>query len=279
VPGMGTVWHTDGPAVSGSGALDSGWYPLPPAAGTPAPPGDPRPGATDVVVPVLARPDPDLAIRAGVRLEIATGPIGAPTSVTREKIGLSPVADERTWQEIPISLVGRPGPPTAVRVVDDNPSGVLAVAQPWLGGARPVRELLAPADGTPVPVRADQMTSAFWPCVDQQFVTDGIAPPTRYRMVAGEDLGEKYTGLWTDNTLGGVWRGEDLEVTYVRLPTSVPVGGPATRPWGAVDLVVPDLPTGGTALDPGATTRSGWARLPTIARESYADVPFQGADG
>jgi hypothetical protein len=157
---------------------------------------------------------------------------------------------------------------------------VLAVAQPWIGGARPVRELLAPgADGAPVPVRADQMTSAFWPCVDQQFVADGIAPPTRYRMQAGEDLGEKYTGLWTDNTLGGVWRGEDLEATYVRLPTSVPAGGPAARPWGSVDVVVPDLPTDGTALEPGTTTRSGLARWPTIARESYADVAFQGADG
>jgi Mycobacterial cell wall arabinan synthesis protein/EmbC C-terminal domain len=278
VPGLGTVWHTDGPAVSGSGALDSGWYPLPPSAGIPAPAGDPRPGATDVVVPVLARPDHDLAIRAGVRLEIATGPVGAPTSVTSEKIGLSPVADERTWQQIPISLVGRPGHPTAVRVVADSPSGVLAVAQPWIGGARPLGEVLAPADAAPVPVRADQMTSAFWPCVDQQFVTDGIAPPTRYRMQAGEDLGEKYTGLWTDNTLGGVWRGEDLESTYVRLPTSVPAGGPATRPWGSVDLVVHDLPTGGTALEPGTTTRSGLARLPTIARESYAGVAFQGAD-
>jgi hypothetical protein len=280
VPGLGTVWHTDGPAVSGSGSLDSGWYPLPPDAGRPAAAGDPSPGATDVVVPVLARPDHDLAIRAGVRLEIATGPVGAPTSVTSEKIGLSPVADERTWQEIPISLVGRPGPPTAVRVVAGSPSGVLAVAQPWIGGARPVRELLAPgADGAPVPVRADQMTSAFWPCVDQQFVADGIAPPTRYRMQAGEDLGEKYTGLWTDNTLGGVWRGEDLEATYVRLPTSVPAGGPAARPWGSVDVVVPDLPTDGTALEPGTTTRSGLARWPTIARESYADVAFQGADG
>ncbi len=279
VPGLGTVWHTDGPAVSGSGSLDSGWYPLPPAAGRPAAAGDPRPAATDVVVPVLARPDPDLAIRAAIRLEIATGPVGAPTSVTREKIGLSPVADERTWQEIPISLVGRPGPPTAVRVVADSPSGLLAVAQPWIGGARPIRELLAPADGAPVPVRADQMTSAFWPCVDQQFVADGIAPPTRYRMQAGEDLGDKYTGLWTDNTLGGVWRGEDLESTYLRLPTSVPAGGPATRPWGSVDLVVHDLPTGGTELEPGTTTRSGLARLPTIARESYAGVDFQGADG
>ena len=279
VPGMGTVWHDDGPEVSGSGALDSGWYPLPPTAGTPAPAGDPRPGATDVVVPVLASPDHDLAIRAGVRLEIATGPVGAPTSVTSEKIGLSPVADERTWQEIPISLVGRPGHPTAVRVVADSPSGVLAVAQPWIGGARPIRELLAPAGGAPVPVRADQMTSAFWPCVDQQFVADGIAPPTSYRMVAGEDLGDKYTGLWTDNTLGGVWRGEDLESTYVRLPTSVPAGGPAARPWGSVDVVVHDLPTGGTALEPGTTTRSGSARLPTIAHESYAGVAFQGADG
>jgi hypothetical protein len=123
------------------------------------------------------------------------------------------------------------------------------------------------------------MTSAFWPCVDQQFVADGIAPPTRYRMQVGEDLGEKYTGLWTDNTLGGVWRGEDLESTYVRLPTSVPVGGPPTRPWGSVDAVVHDLPTGGVTIVPGTTTRSGLARLPTIARESYAGVEFQGVDG
>ncbi|MCD2193292.1 arabinosyltransferase domain-containing protein [Actinomycetospora endophytica] len=277
VPGLGTVWHTDAPARSGEGSLDSGWFPLPAAAGTPAPAGDPQPGATDVVVPVLAS-SADGAIHAGVRLEIGTGPVGAPTSVTSEKVGLSPAADERTWQEIPISLVGRPGHPTAVRVVADSPTGVLAVAQPWIGGARPVRELLDTPDGKGVPVRADQMSSALWPCVNQQIVAGGVAPPTQYRMQAGEDLGPNYTGLWTDDTLGGVWRGEELESTYVRLPTSVPVGGPATRPWGSVDVVVHDLPTGGYALEPGTTTRSGLARLPTLARESYAGIEYQGVD-
>ncbi|HEY2221078.1 arabinosyltransferase domain-containing protein [Actinomycetospora sp.] len=277
VPGMGAVWHTDGPALSGEGSLDSGWYPLPPGAGTPAPSGDARPGATDVVVPVVSR-SAEGATKAGVRLEIGTGPVGAPTSVTREKVGLSPAADDRTWQEIPISLLGRPDRPTAVRVVADSPTGVLAVAQPWIGGARPVRELLDSPDGAGVPVRADQMSSALWPCVNQQIVADGIAPSTRYRMQAGEDLGENYTGLWTDDTLGGVWRGEELESTYVRLPTSVPVGGPATRPWGSVDVVVHDLPTAGYAVEPGTTTRSGLARLPTLARESYAGVEYQGVD-
>ena len=279
VPGLGAVWHTDGPALTGRGSLDSGWYPLPPGAGTVAPAGDPQPGATDVVVPVVSR-SADGATKAGVRLEIGSGPVGAPTSVTREKVGLSPAADDRTWQEIPISLVGRPDRPTAVRVVADSPTGVLAVAQPWIGGARPVRQLLDPpgSGGAGVPVRADQMSSALWPCVNQQVVADGIAPPTQYRMQAGEDLGPNYTGLWTDDTLGGVWRGEELESTYVRLPTSVPAGGPATRPWGSVDAVVHDLPTGGVAIEPGTTTRSGLARLPTIARESYAGVEYQGVD-
>lgn len=109
-------------------------------------------------------------------------------------------------------------------------------------------------------------------------MAEGIAPPTRYRMQAGEDLGPNYTGLWTDDTLDGVWRGEELESTSVRLPTPVPVGGPATRPWGSVDVVVHDLPTAGYAVEPGTTTRSGLARPPTLARKSYAGIEYQGMD-
>ena len=63
----------------------------------------------------------------------------------------------------------------------------------------------------------------------------------------------------------------------------LPAGGPATRPRHAAvgrgrRRRARPLPTAGYTVEPGTTTRSGLARLPALARESYAGISYQGVD-
>ncbi|MHC1561897.1 arabinosyltransferase domain-containing protein [Actinomycetospora sp. C-140] len=259
VPGLGRIWHDDGPGSSGRGGLVTGWYPIPPGA-----------GATDVLVPLLESGDPDET--ASVEFGRGTGVLG------RKDLDDLPNVDGRTWQERPVSLLDAPAGTDAVRVVVTAGPTVgedrLAVAEPRLVRPEPLAGLLGGA-----PALADQSSSSLWPCVDQVAVHDGIAPAPAFRLTADEDL----TGAtiqaqdWTAR--GGVWRHDDLNATYVSLATAVRPGGVPAKPWGRVQMMVRDLPSDRYAVTTTEHSRSGWWRGPTLAREDYADVEYQGAVG
>lgn len=261
VPGLGTVWHDAVPGGAGRGAAATPWYPLPPRA----------PGvgaATDVVVPVL-----DEGSGRTISVEFSDGAPGLRT--TDQRVELDPRPTARTWAFVPVTLTGRERA-TAVRVVvaDGAPSpSTLAVGAPQLMAPSPFGPMIAGR-----PARADQMSSAMWPCVDQTAVTDAIAPAAEYRLRA-TDRGERFNDLWTDRTLGGAWRTDDLNNTYVRLPATVTPGGPPTGPWGSAELVVPQLPVLRVEVAVGTAVRAGWERGPTLAREEYAGVSYQGTSG
>jgi arabinosyltransferase B/arabinosyltransferase C len=163
-------------------------------------------------------------------------------------------------------------------VVVDSPGARgqdrLAVAEPFLARPEPIGPLLA---GRPVLV--DQMSSSLWPCVDQVAVAKGIAPPAEVRIHADEDLNEEYWGLQDRGERGGAWRLDAVGVTYVRLATAVREGAVAAKPWGRVDLVVRDEPTGRVALTTSTRTKPGWERGPTLARQDYDGIEYQGAVG
>ncbi|MDL5154706.1 arabinosyltransferase domain-containing protein [Actinomycetospora termitidis] len=263
VPGLGPVWHDATPTSSGRGGLVTGWYPVPAD-------GD----ATDVVVPVLLSGSPD------ERVVVEFGR-GAPDGVRvggRREIEPLPNADGRTWQERPVSLVDQPVRPGFVRVVVEPGASLgedrVAVAAPRLGVPRPIGEVL---DGRSVLV--DQMSAVLWPCVDQAAVARGIAPAPQVRIHADEDLGQSYWGLQDKPERGGAWRFDDANSTYVRLATAVQPGGPRTKPWGRVDLVVRDRPAGLVDVSSGTRSTPGWERGPTLAEEGYDDVQYQGAVG
>ena len=263
VPGLGRVWHDDTDDSSGRGTLVSGWYPVP--AGT---------DATDVVVPLLETGPPD----ERVSVEFADGPPQSPRVLGRTGIDYLPQADERTWQQRPVSLVDAPGDPAYVRVVVDSTgdrgSDRLAVAQPFLARPQPIAPLLGDR-----PVLVDQMSAVLWPCVAQVATHDGIAPPSEVRIHADEDLTSAYYGLQDSLFRGGVWRLDTVGVTYVRLATAVPPGTMRAKPWGRVDLVVRDLPTGRYGLTTTERSKAGWERGPTLARRDYVGVERQGAVG
>jgi hypothetical protein len=189
-----------------------------------------------------------------------------------------PNADGRTWQERAVSLVDQPVRPewVGVRVVPGPAIGEdrVAVAAPRLAVPRPITEVLAGRS-----VLVDQMSAVLWPCVDQAAVARGIAPAPEVRIHADEDLGPSYWALQDKLERGGAWRFDDANSTYVRLATAVQPGGPRTKPWGRIDLVVRDRPVG--QVDVATTTRStpGWERGPTLATGDYADVDYQGAVG
>jgi hypothetical protein len=128
-------------------------------------------------------------------------------------------------------------------------------------------------------VLVDQMTWVLWPCVDQVVVHGGIAPPSSVRIHADEDLTSAYYGLQDNRYRRGVWRFDTVGATYVRLATAVAPGSQRAKPWGRVDLVVRDLPTGRYAVTTTERSQSGWARVPTLARRDYVGVEPQGAVG
>ena len=263
VPGLGRVWHDVTDDSSGRGTVVTGWYPVP--AGS---------DATDVVVPMLEDGPPD----ERVSVEFGDGPAANPRVLGRTGIDYLPNADERTWQQRPASLVDAPGDPTFVRVVVDSTgqrgSDRLAVAEPFLARPSPIAPVLGDR-----PVLVDQMSAVMWPCVNQVAVHDGIAPPSEVRIHADEDLTSAYYGLQDSRFRGGVWRFDTVGATYVRLATAVPPGAQAAKPWGRVDLVVRDLPTGRYGVTTTERTKSGWERGPTLAREEYVGVEPQGAVG
>jgi arabinosyltransferase B/arabinosyltransferase C len=263
VPGLGRVWHDVTDDSSGRGTVVTGWYPVPTGS-----------DATDVVVPMLEDGPPD----ERVSVEFGDGPAANPRVLGRTGIDYLPNADERTWQQRPASLVDAPGDPTFVRVVVDSTgqrgSDRLAVAEPFLALPSPIAPVLGDR-----PVLVDQMSAVMWPCVNQVAVHDGIAPPSEVRIHADEDLTSAYYGLQDSRFRGGVWRFDTVGATYVRLATAVPPGAEAAKPWGRVDLVVRDLPTGRYGVTTTERTKSGWERGPTLAREEYVGVEPQGAVG
>ncbi|GLZ46532.1 putative arabinosyltransferase A [Actinomycetospora sp. NBRC 106375] len=263
VPGLGQVWHDATDDSSGRGTVTTGWYPVP--QGT---------GATDVVVPMLETGPPD----ERVSVEFGDGDPANPRVLGRTGIDYLPHADERTWQQRPVSLVDAPGDPTFVRIQVDSTgargSDRLAVAQPFLARPQPIGPVLA---GQPVLV--DQMSAVLWPCVDQVASHDGIAPPSTVRIHADEDLTSSYYGLQDSDYRAGVWRLDTVGATYVRLATSVAPGSQTAKPWGRVDLVVRDLPTGHYGITTVERSKPGWERGPTLARQDYIGVEPQGAVG
>ncbi|GAA4919099.1 arabinosyltransferase B/arabinosyltransferase C [Actinomycetospora succinea] len=264
VPGLGRVWHDDAPGSIGRGGLVTGWYPVPPGT-----------GASDVLVPLLAAGDPD----ESVSVEFGRGAGGPATTVAgRTPVDDLPNTGGRAWQERPVSLVDAPPGVDAVRVVVEGGPGVgedrLAVAEPRLARPEPLQGVI---DGAPA--LADQSSSSLWPCVDQVAVHDGIAPAPAFRLSVDEDLTGATINSQDWNARGGVWRLDDLESTYVTLATAVRPGGVPAKPWGRVEAVVRDLPDGRYGVSTAERSRPGWERGPTLAREDYSDVEYQGAVG
>lgn len=258
-PAGPAVWQDDVPSGTGTGTLQSPWYPLP---------GDVRDGW--VTVPVRGK----LSQGQLLAVQVATGDPAAPGQV--RTVPLPAVGDKPGWTPVAVAVAdARLAAPTAVRVVAQDrvagPGSWLAVAQPRLTAPRPVTDVIAGR-----PVFADQVSAALWPCEQQVAVRDGLvqAPALRLRAGDGMEGAILLNSTFADN--GGTLLQVDRTAEFVELPSRLAPPGVATLGWGHVDEVVYAHPPGLVDLRVGELRRAGWTRLPTLIGQRYTGRAYTG---
>ncbi|MBW0104685.1 arabinosyltransferase domain-containing protein [Pseudonocardia sp. KRD291] len=256
------AWGDDVPGGAGTGAVSTGWYPLPDG-----------PGSGSVIVPVTG----DLRSGQSVTLEVGAGPAGAPTATDSITLDL-PGSKEAEWVDLRADLAEAelPGSPSAVRLVaTDRIAGAdswLGVGAPYLADARPVSQLIAGQ-----PVFADQVSATLWPCADQITIRDGLAQAPAWRLRAGDGFEDAIEDNSTFAANGGTLAGIDRTARFVELPSGLePPGGRSMFAWGHVERVEYDHPPGLFDLSVDTVERNGWTRLRTLVGKDYTGRDFLG---
>ncbi|MDQ4011807.1 MAG: arabinosyltransferase domain-containing protein [Actinomycetota bacterium] len=259
----GTLWHGDVSGGTGTGAVQTPWYPMP----GPVPDGR-------VVVPVLGTltNDQRLAVQVGAGNPAFPDRVRTvPVDAVGDKVGGS-----TGWAEVTVVLAdaGLDAPSTVRVVAQDRvagPDSWLAVGQPRLTVPRPVTDVIAGR-----PVFADQVSAGLWPCQDQIAVRHGLvqAPQMRLRVADGLEDATIHNSIFADN--GGTLLQVDRTATFVELPSQLMPPGVPTLGWGHVEEVVYTHPVGLVDLRVDQQRRAGWTRLPTLIGQPYTGRAYTG---
>ncbi|MGH3755321.1 MAG: arabinosyltransferase domain-containing protein [Pseudonocardiaceae bacterium] len=252
-------WHDDVSGGTGTGAVQTPWYPLPG-----------RVPDGHVVVPLRGK----LTQGQQLAIEVGAGHPAAPDEV--RTVPLAAARDQPGWTEVTVALADAGlDAPTAVRVVAADrvagPGSWLAVGQPRLTVPRPVTDVLAGR-----PVFADQVSAGLWPCGNQIALRDGLVQAPQVRLRAGDGLEDAITqnSLFADN--GGTLVQVDRTAEFVELPAQLVPPGVPTLGWGHVEEVVYTHPVGLVDLRVDHRQRPGWTRLPTLIGERYTGRAYIG---
>ena len=254
-----TVWHDDVSSGTGTGTVQTPWYPLPAHV---------RNGWITVALRGTLTHEQRIAVQVG------TGAPAAPEEI--RTVSLPAIEDRPGWTEVAVALADAGlAAPTAVRVVAHDrvagPGSWLALAQPRLSAPQPVTDVLAGR-----PVFADQVSAALWPCQDQIAVRDGlVAPPAmRLRVADGLEGSTSQNSTFPDN--GGTLLQVERTATFVELPTRLAPPGVPTLGWGHVEEVLYTHPVDLVDLRVDHQRRNGWTRLPTLIGERYTGRAYIG---
>ncbi len=258
-PPGAALWHDDVSGGTGTGAVQTPWYPLP----------DRVPDA-QVVVPLRGT----LTRGQWLAIEVGAGNPAAPDQV--RTVPLDAVHNRPDWTEMTVALANAGlDAPTAVRVVAQDrvagPGSWLAVAQPRLTVPRPVTDVLAGR-----PVFADQVSAGLWPCENQLALRDGLVQAPQVRLRAGDGLEDSITNNSTFADNGGTLLQVDRTAEFVELPSLLVPPGVPTLGWGHVEEVVYAHPVGLVDLRVDQRRRAGWTRLPTLIGERYTGRAYIG---
>lgn len=257
---IGAVWHDDIAGGSGTGTVQTPWYPLRQL----------NPAQAWIVVPLRGTltPGQRLAVQVG------SGSVNAPDQV--RAVELPALGNRPEWTEASIALadVGLAAP-TALRVVVNDlvagPDSWLAVGQPRVATPRPITDVIAGR-----PVFADQVSAGLWPCQDQIAIRNGLAQAPALRLRAGDGMEDSiiHNSVFADN--GGTLLQVDRTTSRVELPARLMPAGAATLGWGHVDELVYAHPAGLVDLRVQTVRRAGWTRLPTLIGERYTGRAYIG---
>jgi arabinosyltransferase B/arabinosyltransferase C len=253
----GAVWHDDVPGGTGTGTVQTPWYPL----------GQLTAANAWIVVPLRGT----LTKEQRVAVQFTTGQPGQVHTVTLPAVG-----NKLDWTGVAVALadVGVAAP-RAVRVVAEDraagPESWLALGQPRLATPRAITDVIAGR-----PVFADQVSAALWPCQDLIAVHNGMAQPPALRLRAGDGLEGAIilNPIFAD--VGGTLLQVDRTAKVVELPAQLTPPGEPTLGWGHVDELVYAHPTGLVELRVATVRRAGWTRLPTLIGERYTGRAYTG---
>ncbi len=263
-PPNSTVWHDDVPSGTGTGSLQTPWYPLPGHLVD-----------ASVTVPMRGKLNQEQWLAVQVTTgDPTTGDPATPGQV--RTVPLPAVGDKPDWTELTVALADAGlAAPTAVRVVAQDrvagPNSWLAIAQPRLTAPRPVTDIIAGR-----PVFADQVSAALWPCEQQIAVRDGLVQPPALRLRAADGMEGSilYNSTFADN--GGTLLQVDRTAKFVELPSQLTPPGAPTLGWGHVDEVIYLHPVDLVDLHVETLRRAGWTRLPTLIGQRYTGRVYTG---
>ncbi|MFB9906404.1 arabinosyltransferase domain-containing protein [Allokutzneria oryzae] len=121
------------------------------------------------------------------------------------------------------------------------------------------------------PTFVDWPVSMAYPCVPVLPVTDGMATPSEYRLIASDMLAGS-SSVAINEMVGGTQAFQRRVATFERIPVNVQHTERPRAPWGHLERVVYRHPPGRYTLSRTTRVESGLAGGPRLAQLDYVET-------